>query len=244
VKPAAPIRGLVRQCTLLLRSASLLVPKPRRGDWYREWYAEVWHWAHFLEESGRLNSDSRLELVRHCWGAFPDAAWHRVNQEEFNRGLEDAPRSARFCLASLSAIFLLAVLLTGFAPTLRSGFSRLPYYQPDRVAAISFQGNFSHYHEGTLFNSVADWSRRSRTAGAVAAYSFHPAEISRNGIAFTTLTARVSPNFFELLGSPAAMGRTFRSGDEADCRDCVVITNVFGSRNSSAIPLSSARCCG
>lgn len=227
MKPAAPIRGLLRQCTLLLRAASLLVPKSQRADWYREWYAEVWHWAHFLHESGRLSSHSKVELMRHCWGAFADAAWHRVNHETFMRGLEEAPRSAKFCLGSLFTILVLAILLTGFAPALRSGFSRLPYYQPERVAALSFHGNFSHYHEGTLFNSVADWSRRSRTAAEIAAYSFHTVDVSRNGVSFSTLTARVTPNFFELLGTPAAMGRTFRSGDETGCRDCIVVTRRF-----------------
>jgi MacB-like periplasmic core domain len=227
VKPARSIRGLIWQSTLLLRSASLLVPKGKRQEWYREWYAEVWHWAHFLHESGRLNSTTRLELARHCWGAFTDALWHRFNQERFMRALGEAPLSAKFCLSSVSLLFLFAILVSGFAPTVRSSFSPLPYYQPYRLVSLSFHGNFSHYHEGTLFNSVGDWSRRSHTASAIAAYSFHPAEVRQNGISFTTLTARVSPNFFELLGGGAAMGRLFRNGDELDCRDCVVITHRF-----------------
>jgi hypothetical protein len=80
VKPAPSIRGLIWQCTFLLRAASLLVPQPQRADWYREWHAEIWHWAHFLNESGRLTPHSKLELIRHCWGAFADAAWHRFDQ--------------------------------------------------------------------------------------------------------------------------------------------------------------------
>jgi len=227
VKPARPIRGLIWQSTLLLRAASLLVPKAQRREWYREWYAEVWHWAHFLLESGHLNSKTRLELARHCWGAFADAAWHRYNQEQFMRALGEAPLSAKFCLTSISLLFFFAILVSGFAPTVRSAFSRLPFYQPDRVASLSFHGNFSHYHEGTLFNSVTDWSGRSHTAAAIAGYSFHPAEVRQNGVAFTTLTARVSPNFFDLLGSGAGMGRLFHAGDENDCRDCIVVTHRF-----------------
>lgn len=227
MKPARSIRGLIWQSTLLLRAASLLVPQAQRTEWFREWYAEVWHWAHFLDESGRLNAQTRLELARHCWGAFTDAAWHRFSQERFMRTLAGAPLSAKFCLVSLSSLFLFAILLSGFAPTVRSAFSRLPFYQPDRIASLSFHGNFSHYHEGTLFNSVADWSKRSHSASAIAAYSFHPAEVRQNRVSFSTLTARVSPNFFELLGNGAETGRLFRSGDEQDCRDCAVITYRF-----------------
>ncbi len=227
MKPAPSIRGLIWQCTLLLRTASVLVPKSQRRDWYREWYAEVWHWAHFLDESGRLNPHSKLELARHCWGAFADAAWHRFDQDRFMRGLDELPRSARFCLTSISACFVLVLLVTGFAATIRSGFKKLPYDQPDRIAALSFHGNFTQYHDGTLFKSVTDWAQRSRTASAVAGYSFHPASLSGEGRSLATLSARISPGFFELLGSKPALGRLFRYGDETDCANCIVLTYGF-----------------
>lgn len=143
------------------------------------------------------------------------------------RGLDELPRSARFCLTSLFLSFVLVLLVTGFAATIRSGFKRLPYDQPDRVAALSFRGNFTQYHDGTLFKSVVDWSQRTRSASAVAGYSFHPASVSGEGHSLATLSARVSPGFFELLGSRAAMGRLFRYGDEADCTNCIVLTYSF-----------------
>ena len=227
MRPAQPIRGLIWQSTLLLRAASLLVPRAQRAEWYREWYAEVWHWAHFLHESGRLSPRTKLELIRHCWGAFPDAAWHRFSQQQFMRTVTGAPLSAKFCLIMIGCLFLLVILASGFAPTVRSAFSRLPFYQPERIISVTFHGNFSHYHEGTLFNSVADWSHRSHTAANIAAYSFHPVDIRQNRVSFSTLSASVSPNFFELLGNGAGIGRLFRSGDEANCRDCAVITHRF-----------------
>ena len=227
MKPARSIRGLIWQSTLLLRAASLLVPKAQRPEWYREWYGEVWHWAHFLHESDRLNSKTRLELARHCWGAFPDAAWHRFDQQRLMRIAGGTPLSAKFCLTSIGLFFFCVILASGFAPTVRSAFSRLPFYQPDRVALLSFHGNFVHYHEGTLFNSARDWSGRSHTATAVAAYSFHPVELKQNDVAFSTLMARVSPNFFTVLGGGAEIGRLFHSGDEQDCGDCVVVTHRF-----------------
>jgi hypothetical protein len=229
LKPARSIRGLIWQCALLLRAASLLVPKARRRDWYQEWYAEIWHWAHFLDESGRMNGATKLELARHCWGAFADAAWHRFNQDSFRRDVDEVPRSARFCLGAISAALLLAFLVSGLAPTIRSSLAPtpLPYAQPERIAQVSFPGNFNRYREVDIFNSAAQWAQHSRTAKAVAAYSFRIVQLRAYSSTFWAPTARVSPNFFELLGTKAALGRVFKPGDERDCIQCVLVTQQF-----------------
>jgi hypothetical protein len=227
VKSAPSVRGLVSGCTLLLRVASLLVPKPQRTDWYREWHAEIWHWAHFLVESGRLNPQTKTELIRHCCGAFADAAWHRFDQNRFMRGLEKIPRSARFALGSMFSVFLFVLLISGFAPTIRSGLSGLPFTQPKRLAVVSFPNLDSLYPDGGLFPSALHWGKVTQTATGVAAYSFRSTKITPDGNddhAFTLWTARVSPNFFETLGSHAELGRLFRPGDEKDCSNCVVLT--------------------
>ena len=227
MKPASSIRGLIWQCAIILRAASLLVPKAGRRDWYREWYAEVWHWAHFLAESGRLDPGSKLELARHCWGAFADAAWHRFDQARFMRALEQAPRSARFCLGSLFALLVAALLVSGFAPTIRSGLRKLPYDHPERLATLSFDGNFTHYHDGTLFKSATDWAQRTRTASTVAAYSLQPVTVSLPGRFSEVLSTRVSPNFFEVLGAKPVRGRLLAAGDEENCRQCIVLSHQF-----------------
>ena len=142
------IRPLIWQCKLLLRSASLLVPKSQRAEWYREWYGEIWHWLHFLAESGRLNSHTSMELARHCWGAFPDAAFHRFSQKKVVRAFDEVPRTARFCLGAVVSFLVFLVLITGLAPTIRSGFKPLPFHQPDRLAYLSMHGSFTKYDEG------------------------------------------------------------------------------------------------
>jgi hypothetical protein len=236
VKPAPSIRGLIWQCTLLLRAASLLVPKSRRADWYREWQAEIWHWAHFLGESGRLNSHSKLELIRHCWGAFADAAWHRFDQERFMHAVNEWPRSARFCLTAVFACLVLAVLLTGFAPIIRSVFTGLPYYQPARVALLSFPDHYGPYPDAGLFTSAARWSKVMRTAESAAAYSIRTSRVNSGKQAFTAATARVSSGFFETLGNRAERGRLFHSGDRENCGTCVVISHQAWEKNFHGDP--------
>jgi MacB-like periplasmic core domain len=236
VKPASPIRGLIWQSAMVLRAASLLVPKAQRKDWYREWYAEVWHWAHFLAESGRLDSGSRLELARHCWGAFADAAWHRFDQGRFVRAMDRVPRSARFCLATILSLLLVALVISGFAPTIRSGFRKLPFDHPERVAILSFDSNFAHYHDSTLFKSAGNWSVRSRTASAIAAYSFQPVNVAQSGQLFEVMSARVSANFFDMLGARPGRGRLLQAGDEQNCVHCIVLSYPFWKMHFQSDP--------
>jgi MacB-like protein len=218
------IRGLMWQCTLLLRTASFLVPKPERAAWYKEWYGEIWHWLHFLAESDRLNTQSVFELLRHCWGAFPDAAWHRFDQKKALRAFDEVPRSARFCLGAIASVFLFLVLVTGLAPTIRAGFRPLPFHEPARLSYLSFQNSFSQYDEEFLFRSAQRWTEQSKTAESVAAYSWHPAALRTTDGVVRDVSALVSPTFFELLGNKAALGRVFSRGDETSCPYCAVIS--------------------
>ena len=75
-----PLKKLLWRCNHVLRLASWIVPRGQRVEWLREWEGEVWHWGHFLIESGRLSGRTEQELLRHCWGAFADATWHRFNR--------------------------------------------------------------------------------------------------------------------------------------------------------------------
>jgi hypothetical protein len=216
------------QCMCLLRAASLLVPKPARANWYKEWYGEIWHWLHFLAESGRLTPHAAMELLRHCWGAFPDAAWHRFDQKKTLRAFDEVPRGARFCLGAIVFAFIFLVLASGLAPTIRSGFTPVPFPQPDRLAYFSLLGSYSQFDEQALFNATRDWAGKSKTA-SVAGYSWHSVAVSVPRGAVRDISARVSPNFFQLLGNKAELGRVFVPGDADACPRCAVITHHLWS---------------
>src|SRR5580765_5342324 len=109
-----------------------------------------------------------MELTRHCWGAFPDAAFHRFDHKKVTRGLDEEPRSARFCLSASLIAVLVWVLVTGFAPTIRSGFKPLPFPQPDRLAYLSMHGGFTKYNDENLFRDAGRWADKTKTAEMVA----------------------------------------------------------------------------
>jgi hypothetical protein len=219
------IRILLWQCKFLLRTASLLVPGPQRAEWYQKRSGDAWHWLHFLAESGRLTANPSLEVWRYCQPAFLQAAWLRFDRKKVLRLYNEKPRTARFCLTAILAGLLFVVLITGLAPIIRSGFKPLPFRQPDRLAYLSMRGSFTKYDEENLFRVTGQWAERSKTTEMAAAYSWHPVTITVGTHKQADVSARVSPNFFELLGNSAAVGRLFISADEQNCPACVVITH-------------------
>jgi hypothetical protein len=221
------VRGLIRQSEWLLRIASLLVPKNQRKTWYEKWRTEVWHWAHFLHESGRLNPTTRVELAKHVCGAFKDAVWLRFDRVKVLKLVNERPRTPQFCLLAIAGFFLIAVIGSGFAPTVRSSLSPPPYRAPERLAHLSFNNNFVHYHLDSLFLAVSRWATQSKTAEAVAAYSWEGGTVAAARGPVDVISARVSPDFFEVLGVNAGMGRLFHSGDEKRCFNCIVISNYL-----------------
>jgi hypothetical protein len=238
MKPPRAIRGLIWRGTLVLRAASLLVPRRVRTEWYRERHAEIWHRIHFLYESNRLTPAARLELARDCRGSFADAAWRRFDRERVLHAAHEIPRTARFCLALIALLLVTVLVGSGFAPTIRGAFASMPYSQPERLADLSFYGNSIYYPMDTLFDTVPVWEKKSATTESAAGYSWYTARIVTTHGSHAVIAARVSPVFFEVLGVKAAAGRVFRAGDEHECARCVVISHsawVTAFRSAPAI---------
>lgn len=226
MKPSRPIRGLITYLGWLLRIASLVVPQPQRQNWYSRRYAQVWHWAHFLHESGRLNTSTRLQLLKHVWAAFSDALWHRLNREKVLRFVRESPRTGRFCLLAISGLFLFCLLVTGFVPTVWSTFSQLPYRDPQHLAHFSFTNDFIRIRSDSLFLAASRWKGLSKTAEAVSAYSWEPVTLTAApGGNVDVISARVSPDFLDTLGVGAGLGRAFRADDDAQCPRCVIMSD-------------------
>lgn len=227
MEASRPIRGLIRVSSGVLWIASLLAPRARRKEWLEKRRAEMWHWIHFLHESGRLNYSTKREIARHLWRSFSDALWVRFNRDKAVRLSREVPRAPRFCLISLAAVLMIVVIASGFAPTIRGAFSRLPYKSPDRLAQLSFTGHFTHYPSDALFLTTARWMQQSKTAEALSAYSWAQAKMVTALGREELISARVSPDFFDVLGVSAEMGRVFHAGDEMQCVNCIVISNAL-----------------
>ncbi|HEY6352287.1 MAG TPA: ABC transporter permease [Candidatus Angelobacter sp.] len=225
MEAAGPIRGLIRLSSGVLWMASLLAPKAQRRAWLEKKRKEMWHWVHFLHESGRLNSTRKRELAKHLWNAFGEALWLRFNRDKTLRLAQDVPRTPRFCLLGLAFLLMVVVLISGFVPTIREAFSRLPYKAPDRLVQLSLSGQYIRYPSDTLFLKAVRWSQQSKTTEALSAYSWEQARMTTALGREEFTSARVSPNFFDVMGVNAELGHVFHPGDEAQCPNCIVISS-------------------
>ncbi len=218
-----PLRRTLWSCRAILWLASWPVPGGFRAEWRQQRLRQVWHWVNFLSETGQLTRENKLELARHCWGAFADAFWIRYDREQFLRRVERLRRAPATCLGVATLLVLVVVLSGGFIPAARSRLSSA-ISRPDRVCVISLNGKFRRFRSETLLDLAAAW-KGSKLLDAVAPYSWGPARLTGERRTVPILTARVAPDFFELLGVNATVGRTFRSADEQTCENCVVLSH-------------------
>ncbi|MGA2369947.1 MAG: ABC transporter permease [Candidatus Korobacteraceae bacterium] len=217
-----PLQRTFLTCRSLLWLASCIVPAGQRVDWRESRTNQVWHWCHFLAESGQLNRDKKLELARFCWSAFPAAFWMRFDHDQFFRRADRLRRSPPACLAGISLLLAVVVLAGGIVPAVRA-FLSSPIADPDRVCVISLNGKFRRLRSETLLDLASAW-KNSKLLDAVASYSWSPDKLVGPRRTVPILAARVSPEFFQVLNLNAAIGRTFRPGDNRTCSNCVLLS--------------------
>jgi hypothetical protein len=220
------LNKLLWWCNLVLRIASWIVPQRRRLEWRREWEAEVWHWCHFLVESGRLSVSTEQDLLRRCWGAFADALWHRFNRVAVVRFVNEFLRTPRFCL--LACLALLAGLLIGrpaavfhvvFAPSL--------HVNSDRLLTVSLGEKSSWLQPEVLRDSAVRWPTQTQLIDSDATYAWRPSAVRGPAGEESIVSARVTSGLFGLLGVRPILGSGLQESDTSQCDECVVLSNTL-----------------
>ncbi|HEX5430379.1 MAG TPA: ABC transporter permease [Bryobacteraceae bacterium] len=220
--------------SLFVRMASLLVPAAGRDDWRREWEAEIWYAREDLSARGEIHAVIDAELRRFARGAFRDAAWQRWgkwNRERFGQAIAFQSQCAGFCLGALTFLLALIALASGFLPVTRAILLPLPYRDAGQIATVSQAGPDLATRSPVPMDAVRLWRAKSRLLDGIATYSW---ETEAAGGSKPLLRARVSENFFYLLGAKTASGREFGRGDLRGCapEDCVVLSYGFVRRHA------------
>src|SRR5437879_1462707 len=220
------LKKLLWCCNHVLRLASWIVPRRQRVEWLREWEGEVWHWCHFLVESGRLSKRTEQELLRHCWGAFADATWHRFNRVAVLRSFHELARTARFCILAILAV--LVILLAGDPASIFSGFiAPPPYADPDHLLTIFVAERSQWLAPEILRDWVLQVSKESQLISGGAAYAWRPSLVRGPAGTESILSARITPALFGLLGVRPSLGKTFQETDLPPCGNCVVLSDAI-----------------
>lgn len=202
--------------------AGWLVPRKHRLAWRADKNGQVWHWSHFLAESGQLSRQKKLELARYCWHLFSEAFWSRYEREGFLRRADEVRRAPATCLAVLVLLLVVIVWGSEFVPFARSLFSSAVSH-PERVCIVSLDGKFRRVRSETLLDLTSAW-KTSKLLDAVAAYSWGPAKLATEKRIVPILSARVAPDFFDILGVKAILGRAFESRDGSTAPGCAVLS--------------------
>jgi hypothetical protein len=100
MKPSLGETGLVGFAAhtlnfVLLRGASLVVPRSQRAEWWREWQGELWQVRRACACQGEFCWTAEREIADFCLGAFQDALYLRRMNRKASPPL-GFPSAARF----------------------------------------------------------------------------------------------------------------------------------------------------
>jgi hypothetical protein len=217
----------------LVHLASLLVPARRRAEWIREWLSEL----HYAELHYANMQAGEARLMAFAGGAFYDAVWQHRDFWTHER-ISRRAQSAGFCLASMAAAVLLVALVSGCLPATRTILTPLPYRDAASIVTVA-QSRTMAMRAGVRGEAVQLWRKNSKSLEDVATYRWEGAPAGLTSMAAPS--ARVSRNFFHLLGVKTSTGRSF-GGDAFDgCPDgpgtgveeCLILSYDF-RRNVNA----------
>jgi putative ABC transport system permease protein len=228
---------VIRTCLALVRVCSAVVPSVSRQDWRAEWEAEVRHRWDLLDRRNHLDWRTRMDLVRRALGALPDAAWLRRQFTADADLVHDLRHGARMLLRSpsfaISATFILAL---GIGGTLSIAalldtllFRPLPYEDAERVVTIwQRQANSPGERNDIAPADFLDWRERARSFSHIAGIIPYSMDLTGGREPEVLFGAQVTEGFFEALGMPPFMGRSFLPADHVrGGRRAVIITYGF-----------------
>lgn len=218
-----PAQRLFLVARSIIWMAGVIVPARERNSWRETATRQVWHWSQFLAETGQLTRENKLELARFCWNAFPAALWVRFDQQEFTQRRDRWFGSPSLLLSSIGIAVVILILVSGIIPQVRA-FLSSPIPDPDHVSVISLNGKFRRLHSETLLELAAAW-KESKYVSDLAAFSWGASTLVTPQHRLPVLSAQVAPDFFQVLGLQAIIGRTFRAGDDNGCGGCIVLSH-------------------
>jgi hypothetical protein len=111
-------------CLVVIRSASLFVPRGQRPEWWREWSSELWHVRETCTPSRGISWPAEREVAAFCLGAFEDARCLRQQSRQ-----PAAPRVPIMGSATQSVLILAGLVTASLAIAISLPGAREQFYQ-------------------------------------------------------------------------------------------------------------------
>lgn len=190
-------------CVGVLRAAALLVPAGQRGEWWREWQAELWHVCQTCED-GEFSWPAQREIAAFCMGAFPDALCVRRQMHQAAEPAADVHGSAAQCLVGLLAAALLAMLAASLLPGLRAENDAARYQVRNGIMLVWDGYRGTSASRPTISQELyKDWkTTRQRYFDGLAYYRMEHESASLPFAPRSWAVAHATANFFTVLGVP------------------------------------------
>ena len=244
-----PARATVGICRRILKLASHLVPRARRGEWIEEWESELWYWWAENDTRGARRG-AGFKSVLLIVGAIPHAVWERKEDWSLDRVALDLRYAARqlrrspgFTLIALTTLGLgvganttVFSLLNGLLLTPPAGVQ-----QPYRLVQLA------RMQQGVDFDRISypnyeDLRDATRALAGVVAHFESRLFVGRGVETRQVASQLVSGNYFVVLGMTPTMGRGFGpQDDQVGAHPVVVISHRYWRNEFGASPEAVGR---
>jgi predicted permease len=217
------MKSLLWVALRIVRVGAMLVPAVGRADWRREWEAELHHYSAYLGRRRHLTWGMRMDMIRRALGSLPDAAWMRRQFSLDADAVHDAAHGVRMLLKTpgFTAIVLLVFAIGIGATTAIVSLADallmrpLPMPEPGRLMTVwQYNRDTGLDRQDVAPGNALDWMKRARSFEAVAIAEPWTVNSTIPGREPEYLAAaRVSEQFFTVLGTSMFHGRAFLPGD-------------------------------
>jgi len=113
----------------------------------------------------------------------------------------------------------------------------LPYADASRLAVVWEDASYIGFaHNTPAAGNYVDWRAQNQVFTDMAALRYHNAAFTGDRAPEELLGRRVTPNFFDLLGVPPALGRPFTTEEDAAKRKVVVLSYALWERRYGSNP--------
>ena len=210
---------------------SLIVPRRFRGEWAREWEAEIRHREWLNRKWERPDTQAQTDLIRRSIGALLDALWlqpRRLEQEAYQDiryGIRGLLRNPGFTTVALCTLALGMGANTAIFSMINAVvFRPLPYSDPARIYMIT--GSNSERRTGFLGSDLAMWRQRTQVFSQIATVRRSRMFLSGDGEPSELRGLEITRDCFPLLGTQPSLGRLFTDEDfDASMPRTVIIGN-------------------
>lgn len=193
----------------LLHSASLLVPRPQRAEWGREWRGELWHVRQACAQTGGVSGRGDREVTAFCLGAFQDALCLRRAGRRIRLPFAAMEGTARQCILILAAMLAASYAIALLLPGVRAERSLWPRKVNPNLVLIQDEGSSGDSSPSIAPRQFRSWEgRKQKYFDGFAFYRVAQETVDPDPLAMGSHgktawdVARASSNLFTLLGLP------------------------------------------